>query len=62
MECMPGVRDVGGVEYGGVYNLGSREAVREEGGGVGVGYSVGRMGIKELGRKTRVLAITVSAR
>jgi hypothetical protein len=36
------------------------EAVREERGGVGMEYSVGRMGFEKLGRKTQVLAMMVS--
>jgi hypothetical protein len=60
LEGVPGARDAGGVDYGGVCDLGSGEAVCEEGGGVGVEYSVGRIGFEKLGRKTRLLTIMVS--
>jgi hypothetical protein len=60
MEGVHGVRDAGGMDHDGVCDLGSGEAVREEGGGVGMEYCVGRMGFEKLGRKTRVLAIMVS--
>jgi hypothetical protein len=61
LEVVPGVRDAGGVDYGRVYNLGSGEAVCKEGGSVGMEYSMGRMGTEDLGRKTRLLAVMVSA-
>jgi hypothetical protein len=53
-------RDAGGADYGRVCDLGLEEAVREERGGVGMEYSVGRMGFEKLGRKTQVLAMVVS--
>jgi hypothetical protein len=60
MEVIPVDCDASDVDYGGVCNMGSGEAVREGGGGVGMEYCVGRMGSEKLGRKTRVLAIMVS--
>jgi hypothetical protein len=35
LEGVPGARDACGVDYGGACDLGSGEAVREEGGSVG---------------------------
>jgi hypothetical protein len=46
--------DPSGVDHGGVCDLGLGEAICEEGGGV-------EMDFKKLGRKTRLLAIMVSA-
>jgi hypothetical protein len=62
MEGVPGVGDAGGMDHDRVCDLGSGEAVREEGGGMEMEYSMGWMGFEKLGRKTRVQAITVSAR
>jgi hypothetical protein len=60
MEGVPGVRDAGSMNRAGVCDVGSGEAVCEEGDSVGMEHSMGRMGIEELGRKARVLAVMVS--
>jgi hypothetical protein len=52
--------DAGAMDRGRVRYMGPGEAIREEDRGVRMEYSVGRMGSEELGRKTRVLTITVS--